>query len=600
MPIQDEQSLDQQRKGAPVLAPVLSARTVLRRFWPIARRERRWLILGALLMIVAAGCDTAAVWMFSVITDQALTTGNLAAFWTPALEWVALVTVSGGLVFGGQYLIARAGERFLLRLRDRVFAHVQQLSPDFLEKRKHGDLVARLTADVESVEALVNSGIVETAISLLTIVFFVAGALLLRWELALAAFVAVPVFALVAKKFSRRIGVVARQERAYHGELVAAVEEDLANVAATRVYNRQATEEKRLHAHGLRWMRTKLSLAKLGALYAPSVHLLETVCVLSVIGLGTWEIAQHRMTLGELFAFAAFLGYLYPPVQSLGTLTLTVAAASTGSARLIELLDAKPTVTDAPGARALHGVRGELRLERVSYHYPDTPQWVLRDFSLAVHPGELVAVTGVSGAGKSTIAKLLLRFADPDCGAVRLDGIDVRALTQHSLRSAVALLPQETPIFHATIADNIGYGRHGATMDQIVAAAEAADAHAFIAALPDGYDTVIGRNGYGVSGGQRQRIGIARALVAEAPVLVLDEPTANLDELSARRVVEPLRRLAGGRTTILITHDPALVAIADRTVVVSEGQAVTGTVAPAKPPQWRTETLWMPRAGQLW
>ncbi|MBB4687208.1 ABC transporter ATP-binding protein [Amycolatopsis jiangsuensis] len=580
---------------ATVLAPVLSARAVLRRFWPIARRERRWLALGALLLIGAAAGDAAAIWMFSVITDGALTTGNLSAFWVPALEWVGLVVLSGGLVFAGHYLTARAGERFLLRLRDRVFAHVQTLSPDFLERRKHGDLVARLTSDVESVEALVNSGLVEAATSVLTVVFFATGALLLRWELALAAFAAVPLFAVVAKNFSRRIGTVARKERAYHGELVSVVEEDLANLAVTQVYNRQDTEKERLHRHGLSWMSTKLSLVKLGALYSPSVHLLETVCVLSVIGLGTWEIAQHRMTLGQLFAFAAFLGYLYPPVQSLGTLTLTVAAASTGSARLIELLDARPAVTDAPGARQLRGARGEVRLERISYRYPGSPQWVLRDFSLTVYPGELVAVIGASGAGKSTIAKLLLRFDDPVSGTVRLDGLDVRDLTQHSLRSGISLLPQETAVFHGTIADNIGYGRDGATMSEIVAAAEAADAHAFITALPQGYDTVIGRNGHGVSGGQRQRIGIARALVADTPVLVLDEPTANLDELSARRVAEPLRRLAGGRTTILITHDPALAAIADRTVVVPGGQ----DPHPAgDDPRWHAETLRLPQVGR--
>ncbi|MTD57989.1 ABC transporter ATP-binding protein [Amycolatopsis pithecellobii] len=562
--------------AASILAPVLSAKAVFRRFWPIARLERRWLIVGGLLLVASAACDTAAIWMFSVITDRVLTAGNLAAFWTPAVEWVALTLISGVLVFGGQYLTARAGERFLLRLRGRVFAHVQRLSPDFFESRKHGDLVARLSADVESVEALVNSGVVQAAISLLTVVFYAAGALLLRWELALVSFAAVPAFVLVAKKSSRRVNAIAREERASHGELVAVLEEGLANITLTQTCNRQGTEEQRVHEHGARWMRAKLTLVRLSALYSPVVHLLETICVLCVIGFGAWEITQHRLTLGGLFAFAAFLGYLYPPVQALGSLTMTVAAASTGAARLIELLDTEPTVADTPRSWALRAARGELRLESVSFGYPGAARAVLRDFSLTVHPGELVALTGASGAGKTTIAKLLLRFTEPTAGVIRLDGVDIRDLTLSSLRAAVTLLPQETLIFHGTIGENIAYGRQNATREQIVAAAEAADAHEFIMGLPDGYDTVIGQRGHGVSGGQRQRIGIARAMIADAPILVLDEPTANLDASSARRIAEPLRRLAGGRTTILITHDLDLAALADRIIVLGDVQGARG------------------------
>ncbi|MCE7010807.1 ABC transporter ATP-binding protein/permease [Kibdelosporangium philippinense] len=292
------------------------------------------------------------------------------------------------------------------------------------------------------------------------------------------------------------------------------------------------------------------------------------------MGLGVWEITSGRISLGGVLAFAAILTYLYAPLQELGQLRVMVSAATTGSERIIELLDAVPPLADAPDARRLARAWGHVRLQSVGFAYPGASRPAVQGFTVDVQQGELLAVTGASGAGKSTIAKLLLRFYDPDFGRIALDGVDIRHLTLESLRSNIALVQQETLMFHGTIRDNIGYGSKTATDQDIVEAAKAADAHEFITALPAGYRTVIGQHGHGLSGGQRQRIAIARAMVANTPVLVLDEPTASLDSHTFDRLLGPLRRLTAGRTTILITHDLRLTANADRVLVLSQGRVV--------------------------
>lgn len=545
----------------------LSARAVFRRFWPFTRGDRRWLAVGSVLLVGAAACDAYAVSMFAKIVDNALRSGDISGFWRPALMWVGVAMLSSFLVFGGEYLTARTGERFLLRLRTKVFAHLHRQPPGFFERRRPGDLIARLTDDVDTVERFVGSGVVQVITALFSVVFFAGYALYLSWELALAAFVVVPLFALVTRKFAQHINHRSREQRALNGDITAILEESLANVTVVQSYNRQSSESARLRSAGLRMLATNLSIARLSGLYAPVVHLAQTLSVLAVIGLGAWEIASGRISLGGVLAFAAILSSLYAPVQQLGQLRVMASAAATGSERIIELLDAEPPLTDGP--RVLPRARGSIRMQSVDFRYADTPSPVLEGFTIEIHPGELLAITGPSGAGKSTIAKLLLRFHDPAAGAITLDGIDLRDLTLASLRSNIALVSQQTQMFHTTIYDNIAFGSATASRQDVIHAAVEADAHDFISALPDGYDTIIGQHGHGLSGGQRQRLAIARAIVANTPVLVLDEPTASLDAASADRLLGPLRRLATGRTTILITHDERLTAHADRVLAMS-------------------------------
>jgi ATP-binding cassette subfamily B protein len=554
--------------------PTLPARIAFRRFWPLTRGLRRPLLFVWLCTVLAAVAETAAVLLFGDLTDHALREGSLSAFWGPAAQWLA-VAVAGAVVgYAGNSLAAWITERFVMRLREHVFDHVQQLPPHFFQRHRQGDLLSRLTGDVEAIETMVVSGLVGAASAAFSALFYAAAALWLRWDLAAATFVLAPLFWLAARRFSGSIKSVAREGRVADGAITSVVEESLGTVVLTQAYDRRDAERRRLRQEANAWFRASVRSTRLNEAYEQLVQVIETVCVLAVIGIGAWEISTGRMTLGQLLAFAAFLGYLYPPVRGLAQLGLTVTAATAGAERLIEILDVRPSVTDPRHATRAGRPDGHLEMRDVSFRYPGADRSALAGVSLAVHPGELVIVTGPSGAGKSTVSKLLLRFYDPDAGDVLLDGVPLRDFPLARLREYVTLLPQETLVLHDTVRANIACGRPGASEQALVEAARAADAHDFIVRLPDGYDTRIDPASARLSGGQLQRLAIARAILRDSPVLVLDEPTTGLDALAARRIVKPLRRLMAGRTTLMITHDLNLAPDADRILVVDRGHVV--------------------------
>ncbi|WP_446750690.1 ABC transporter ATP-binding protein [Streptomyces sp. WZ-12] len=561
----------------PILTRHVGPVEAFRRFWPLTRGDRRWMLMVGGCAVIAALAETVTILLFAQLTDNALKEGSVSAFWTPAGTWLTVAVIGAIVGYLGNSLAAWTAERFLLRLRARVFTHLQTLPPHFFQRNRRGDLVERLTGDVDAIERLVVSGLVGACAALFSTLFYGAAALWLRWELALATFVAAPLFYFATRGFTHRLREVSRRQRAADGALTSVVEETLVNVVLTQAYNRQRDEEERLGREARRWLRASVASARLNALYDQLVEILETLCVLAIIGLGAWEISQRRMTLGQLLAFAAFIGYLYPPIRSLGRLGLTATAATAAADRLLEILDARPAVTDPPPSRALplpHRARGELRVDNVTFRYPNSPHHnALSSLTFTAHPGAFLVVTGPSGAGKSTLAALLLRFYDPDSGTVRLDGIPVDRLPLADLRRNITLLPQETLVLHDTIEHNIASGREGPTptREEVVRAARAADAHAFITALPDGYDTVIAPGTAALSGGQLQRVAIARAMLRDAPVLILDEPTTGLDTLAAQRILAPLHRLAAGRTTLVITHDLDLAATADHILVLDDG-----------------------------
>ncbi|MCL7497197.1 MULTISPECIES: ABC transporter ATP-binding protein [Streptomyces] len=549
----------------------------VRRFWPLTRGDRRWIVLVILSAIVATLAETVAILIFAELTDNALQKGSVSAFWGPAGLWLGLAVAGAIVGYLGNSLAAWVAERFVMRLRARIFAHLQTLPPHFFQRNRRGDLVERLTGDVDAIEELVVSGFVQAITALFGVVFYAGAALWLRWDLALATFALAPLFWFATSRFTHRVKEVSRRERAADGAITSVVEEGLVNVVLTQAYNRQRDEQERLRREAHSWLRASVTSARLNELYEQLVQLLETFCVLAIIGLGAWEIASGRMTLGQLLAFAAFVGYLYPPIQSLGQLGLTVTEATAGAERLLEIVDAPPAVTDPDPSVIVptpERAVGAVEACRVGFHYPGSEQEVLHDFSFTAVPGELVVITGPSGAGKSTLAALLLRFYDPDTGSVRLDGIPVNRMPLAQLRRNITLLPQDTLVLHDTVEENIACGRDDVTHDDVVQAARAADAEVFIAALPDGYDTVIAPGTSRLSGGQLQRVAIARAMLRNAPVLILDEPTTGLDTLATQRILAPLRRLAEGRTTLVITHDLDLATDADRILVLDEGRLV--------------------------
>ncbi|MEU9786857.1 ABC transporter ATP-binding protein [Streptomyces phaeochromogenes] len=550
-------------------------REAFARFWPLTRGDRRWLLLIVACVIVSALAETASILLFAELTDHALKAGSLAAFWGPAGAWLGVAVLGAIVGYLGNSLAVWTAERFVLRLRASVFRHVQDLPPHFFQKHRQGDLVERLTGDVEAIEQMVVSGVVGTVSAVFSALFYSAAALWLRWDLALVTFLLAPLFLVAARRFAGRIRTAAQDERTADGAITSVVEESLGNVVLTQAYNRRRAEEKRLDREARAWLRASVRGARASELYEQFVEVVETVCVLAVIGLGAWEIAQGRMSLGQLLAFAAFLGYLYPPIRDLGQLGLTLTAATAGAQRLQEILDAEPAVTDPAEPVRPWPVRGWVSFHGASFRYPGGPERdALHNVTFTARPGEFVLVTGPSGAGKSTLSKLLTRFYDPTEGVICLDGVPLTDVPLEFLRENVALLPQETLILHGTIRENIACGRPGASEKEIERAARDADAHAFIGALPDAYDTEIAPGTAILSGGQLQRVALARAILRAAPVLVLDEPTTGLDGPAARRVVQPLRRLVSGRTTVMITHDLTLAPDADRILVVDGGRLV--------------------------
>ncbi|MEV7504276.1 ABC transporter ATP-binding protein [Streptomyces sp. NPDC093018] len=557
--------------------PAISARTAFRRFWPLTKGLRKWLLIVWGCAVLAALAETEAILLFGDLTDHALQKGSLAAFWSPAGKWLAIAVAGALVAYAGNSLAAWVTERFVMRLRAHVFDHVQQLPPHFFARHRQGDLLSRLTSDVEAIETMVISGLVGAASAAFSALFYAAAAFWLRWDLAAATFLLAPLFWLAARRFAGSIKDVSRAGRVADGAITSVVEESLGTIVLTQAYDRRDAERRQLHREATAWFRASLRSTRLNEAYEQLVQVIETVCVLAVIGIGAWEISTGRMTLGQLLAFAAFLGYLYPPVRGLAQLGLTVTSATAGAERLIEILDARPAVSDPPQDIRTGRPDGTIEARDITFRYPGTGVTALEKVSFTVTPGELVIITGASGAGKSTLTKLLLRFYDPDAGQLLLDGVPLRDFPLARLREYITLLPQETFVLHDTVRANIACGRPGASDQALEEAARAADAHDFVLRLPEGYDTRIDPNSAHLSGGQLQRLALARAILRDAPVLVLDEPTTGLDALAARRFVEPLRRLMAGRTTIMITHDLNLAPDADRILVVDQGRiAETG------------------------
>jgi len=571
-------------EGLVAPAPAVAVRDVFRRFWPYARPYRRLLYLTLIFVVLTPLVEAALIWMFKLVVDHVLVPRDFGPFWWIALAYLGLNVLDGLLGFADDYFSTWVGERFLLDLRTKLFAHLQGLSLEVFDRRRLGDVLSRLTGDIAAIEDLVLGGVVDAITFTLRIVVFTGVLLYLRWELALVSLVVAPLFWLAARHFSRLIKRASREKRRRSGSISAVAEETLGNAALVQAYNRQDHEVERFRREGQGALVAQLASTRIRGLFSPLINLIELAGGLIVIGLGTWELSQDRLTLGGLLAFLTYLTQLYSPIRGLSRLTNTFYAASASAERVIELLDETPAVRDPAQPTRLPATEvsraaaprrvTSVAFEGVSYRYPETAADALTDVSFTAQPGETIALVGASGAGKSTAAKLLLRFHDPTAGRVTFDGIDLRDLALHELREHVAVVLQETLVFHASIRENIAYGRPGATDADIEAAARAADAHEFINELPDGYETLIGQRGRRLSGGQRQRIAIARAMVRDAPVLLLDEPTTGLDAASSERVLEPMRRLMSGRTTIVISHDLLNVREATTIVVLDRGRVI--------------------------
>ena len=555
-------------------APVVSVRAIFRRFWPEAKPYRKYFLLSLLFIAVGPALAAVEIYLFKFLVDDVLVPRDFQPFIWLAGAYVGLNLLRGVVGFFDDYLSAWVAENFLLNLRAKVFGHVLGMSPDELNRRRLGDVLARLSGDVNAIETFILAGVQNGIADVLKIVFFIGALFFIDPLLALVSLTVAPLFWIAARRFARVIKDLAREKRRRSGSLTSVAEESLANLALVQAYNRGDVERARYEREGRAIADASLASTKLRGLFSPLVDLIELAGGMIVIGAGVWALSNGRLTLGSLLVFMTYLTQLYSPIGSLGTLSNSLFSASAGAERLIELLDQKPAVQDRPGATKLVSPSGRIEFDDVTFEYAGAPRPALEGLSVSIEPGQTVALVGPSGAGKSTLVKLLLRFSDPLSGVVRVDGRDVRDVTLESLRDSVGVLWQETLIFDGSVRSNIAYGRHGATPEEVVEAARAADAHDFIVGLSDGYDTVVGQRGRSLSGGQRQRIAIARLLLRDAPIVVLDEPSVGLDAESTQRILDPLKKIMEDRTTIIVSHNLLTVRDVDVIVVLDQGRIV--------------------------
>jgi ABC-type multidrug transport system fused ATPase/permease subunit len=556
------------------LAPTVPLREVMDRFWPSVRPYRGRLAVVLVLAMIGPLLDTLSISLYGRLVDEVLVPRQLAMLGPIAAAYIGMTVIGGIVGFGRSYLSAWITEHLLFDLRNRLFGHVQSLPLEFFERSRLGDTVTRVTDDVDELGDFLANGLAEGISHVLKIVFFVGALFWIDARLAVISLIVAPPFWLIGRRFATRVKALAREQRARDGAVTTIVEESLGNAPLVQAYNGQAAAATGFAQETKSVMLTQLALERLRAGYAPLINLIEVGGMLIVIGVGALDLAEGRVTLGGLLAFLAYLSQLYSPVRGLNRLWGEAVATSAAAERVVELEERRPAVSEPEHPVPLERIAGAIAFEDVRYRYPGGDRDALAGVSFHLAPGETLALVGQSGAGKSTATRLLLRLDDPGAGCITLDGHDLRDVAVRSLRENVTVLPQEALFFDVPVREAIAYGRPGATEEEIVAAARTAGAHEFIERLPEGYDTRVGQRGRSLSGGQRQRLAIARALLRDAPVLVLDEPTTGLDNENAAQILASIRRLMAGKTTVIVSHDLHLVRQATRIVVLDHGRVV--------------------------
>lgn len=551
----------------------------LRRLAALTRPYSGWLAVGIVSVAVAGAIGLAFPLVVRRLLDAAFSPGAAPAAARQALDramllLVALMLVQAGFNFLRTYSLGRVGESVVADLRKKVFGHLLDLDVPFFTSRQTGELVSRLTADVATVQSAVSQALAQVVNQGITLLGGLVLLFVLEPRLTLVMLAVVPPVVVAGAVFGRGLRRVSAEFQDRLAAASAAAEEAIGGVRVVKAFGAEDAERRR-YASGIdAAFEAALRRVRLRALFVPAVLL----CAFAGLGVVLWYGGRlalaGQLSSGDLVAFLLLTMFV---AGSLGTFTglwAQLQEASGASKRVFELLDARPELPVDPRPVRLGGVRGAVALEEVSFTYPGRATPALDRVSLAAEPGSVVAVVGPSGAGKSTLLSLLMRFADPDAGAVTLDGVDLRRLDPAELRSHLAYVPQETVLFSGTVADNLRLAKPDATDAELRAAAEAADAHEFISALPQGYDTPVGERGVRLSGGQRQRIAIARALLRDPRVLLLDEATSSLDGESEAAVQRALARLMAGRTTVVVAHRLATVANADRIYVLHDGRVV--------------------------
>jgi ATP-binding cassette, subfamily B, bacterial len=511
-------------------------------------------------------------WLESIV--RSLFGQNKIAILDFAVAAVLVIAVVGAISsYVEKYLTTSISQWVAHDLRRTLYNHIQRLSLADFDKTRTGDLITRVTSDIESVQDFLDSALLGTLVNALTLVGMIGVMLYINWRFTLIALSVAPVLLVVVYTFTRQIKKASRAVRKKQSELVSVVEEALTSVRVVKAFAREDYEQKRFESESLGNVEIALQARGIKAKLSPFVETIVAVGTCLVLWYGAHLVLAGRLSAGVLVVFLLYLGRMYKPMRELSKMTDTISKALVGYERIKEVLAIESHVRDLPRAKRAPRFKGEIEFERVDFGYDDeTP--VLKDISFRVKPGQVAALAGPSGTGKTTVISLIPRFYDPSSGSVKIHDRNTRDFTLKSLRDQMSFVLQETLLFRATVWQNIAYGRPDASRKQMVRAAELANAHEFIEKMPQGYDTLVGERGATLSGGQRQRIAIARAVIRDTPILILDEPTTGLDSESEEAVLEALDRLMKNRTTIVIAHHLGTIRNADVIFVMKESELV--------------------------
>ena len=561
---------------------------MLRLIRELIRPYRFKLFIILLAMLVETAMSLASPWPLKVIIDNVvgnhklphgldeivrpmLDHGNkLQVAGLAALAFILIALLGAVASYIDNYFTESVGQWVAHDLRMRTYHHLQRLSLGYYDTHQTGNLLSTITTDIETIQDFASSSTLDILIDLLTIVSMLGLMFWLNWDFTLIAVAVTPFLLFFISRFKKAVKKATHQVRKEESEIVAVVQQGLESMQVVKAFGRQDMEQEALNQVSHATVSAALSARKVKSLLSPIVTITVAFCTAIVLWRGASLILRDLMTVGALTVYLSYLTKFFKPVKDLATTTNAIAQAAVGVERVQAILQTDSILPERDDAASPRFLKGEIVFEHVAFGYnPDTP--VLTDVSFQIDPGQLVGVVGTTGGGKSTVVSLIPRFYDPSQGVVKIDGRDVRDYKVNPLREQIGYVLQDTVLFRGTILQNIAFGRPDATRDEIIAAAQLANADEFIARMPNGYETMVGERGSTLSGGQRQRIGIARVMVRNSPILLLDEPTAALDSESEKAVIEALERLMKGRTVITIAHRLSTIRDADKIIVISGG-----------------------------
>jgi ATP-binding cassette, subfamily B, bacterial len=547
------------------------------------------LSLAFVAVLGESATDLLEPWPLKVVFDYVFSSKRMPDWLASAVNWlgddrfailnfavlaVLVIAVLGAVSsYFENYLTTSVGQWVMHDLRRVVYQHIQRLSLSFHDQKRTGDLISRVTSDIDAIQSLVTNVLLGIVVNVLTLVGMILVMFYLSWPFTLIALMVAPALFLVVYRYTRRIKRASRAVRRKESQVVSVLEEVLSSIRVVKAFAREDYEQKRFEQESLASVETTLQARSLKAKLSPIVQIIVAGGTCLVLWYGARLVMTGELTPGALLVFLLYLGKLYKPMRELSKMTDTISKATVGWERIREVLETDMQVRDVRGARPAPPFKGRIEFDHVNFSY-DGSREILDDIVLKIEPGQLAALVGPTGGGKTTIVSLLPRFYDLSSGEIRIDGQDVRRFRIKSVRQQISFVLQESLLFRAPVWQNIAYGKPEATRDEIIRAAKLANADEFIEQMPDGYDTMIGERGMTLSGGQRQRITIARAIIRNAPILILDEPSSGLDPAAEKVVFDALANLMEGRTSIVIAHRLATVRRADVIFVIDEGKVV--------------------------